>query len=103
MVILSDLLHFDSNHEELLFSVTSLLARTQTARVLVAAGKYTKATVCDQFLALGEHLGLAWEKQVVEEGWKGSMHASFTVEQLSLRKANCHFWIGRWQDDMIED
>lgn len=97
-MILSDLLHFDSNHDELLFSLTSLLARTQTARTFVASGKYTSSAVCDQFLKVGEQLGLVWEKRGIDPSWKGHMTVSFDVEQLIVRKTNCDFWIGRWLD-----
>lgn len=99
IVILSDLLHFNSSHHELLFSLTSLLARTPSARVYVSAGKYTGSAVCDHFLHAGEDLGLAWEEQEVDTRWMGTMTVSLNKEQLSARKANCRFWIGRWAED----
>lgn len=61
IVIMSDLLHFDSSHDVLVLALTSLLAKSSQARVYVAAGNYTAPHVCDNFLNLGTHAGLIWE------------------------------------------
>ncbi|KAF9449837.1 hypothetical protein P691DRAFT_774421 [Macrolepiota fuliginosa MF-IS2] len=101
IVILSDLLHFDSFHDILLSSATSLLAKTPTARLHVAAGNYTIPHVCDVFFAKAKDVGLVFEEVVPgpdETRWLGQLNISnFDDEALSLRKAACRYWIGQWQ------
>lgn len=45
VVIMSDLLHFGSSHDELMMSALQLLGESADARLYVAAGKYTKPEV----------------------------------------------------------
>ncbi|KXN86518.1 Putative nicotinamide N-methyltransferase [Leucoagaricus sp. SymC.cos] len=98
IVILSDLLHFDSFHDILLASATALLAQTPTAHLHVAAGNYTRPHVCDSFITKARKLGLVFEEmtmQTNEEGWLGRLEVrGFDNEALSLRKAACRYWVG---------
>ena len=99
IVILSDLLHFDSSHDVLLSSLTSLLRRSVTARTYVAAGKYTLSHVCDHFLQEGEAAGIVWEEGEDDPVWRGGLEVKgggLDLEQLSVRKGMCRWWIGRW-------
>ncbi|KAF8556830.1 hypothetical protein OG21DRAFT_1506039 [Imleria badia] len=102
IVIMSDLLHFDSSHGVLVLALTSLLADSSQARVYVAAGNYTAPHVCDNFLNLGTRAGLIWEQGTNErlvEPWMGSMIVSgLDATQLTTRKRACRWWIGRWND-----
>ena len=50
IVIMSDLLHFDSSHAALVGPLTGLLAKSAGSRVCVAAGRYTIQDVCDSFM-----------------------------------------------------
>ncbi|CAK5274722.1 unnamed protein product [Mycena citricolor] len=99
VVILSDLLHFNASHAVLISSTQVLLAHNPDARVHVAAGKYTKPEVCDNFLALSARAGFAFEEVLPteeESQWKGKLVvSSLDGEALALRKANCRYWIGR--------
>ncbi|PVF99375.1 hypothetical protein CPB86DRAFT_731353 [Serendipita vermifera] len=102
LIIMSDLLYFDKSHPTLLQSLTLLLARTEEARVYVAAGKYTPAHVCQNFLENGEMVGLVWEEQVVNGEWKGTTDAgTYTRQQLADRKNNTSLWIGRWSASVL--
>ncbi|KAK0238034.1 hypothetical protein EDD85DRAFT_832713 [Armillaria nabsnona] len=100
IVILSDLLHFHSSHNVLITSLKSLLRKTADSRVYIAAGRYTSPNVCDNFMKIANSEGLCIEEQVSggqEELWLGIMKvASFDKQALSVRKAACRFWIGRW-------
>ena len=99
VVIMSDLLHFDSCHDILVQSLTSLLRRDPSARAYVAAGKYTKPHVCDHFVEEARRAGIELEEQHVEEAWLGSLEVSgggLDRAQLSVRKMMCRWWIGRW-------
>lgn len=117
-MILSDLLHFDSFHDILLASVTSLLAQTRTSHLHVAvslfipfcthslpstrsqAGNYTPPHVCDTFLSKAKQQGLTFKEVIPkrdEQMWLGQLEIpNFDHEALSLRKAACRYWIGRW-------
>lgn len=108
IVIMSDLLHFDSSHEVLVLALSSLLAKSFQARVYVAAGNYTTPHVCDNFLNLGTHAGLIWEEETSDrserhgETWMGSMIVSgLDAAQLSTRKRVCRWWIGRWNEAVL--
>jgi len=109
IVIMSDLLHFDSSHEVLIRALTSLLAKSSHARVYVAAGNYTAPHVCDNFLKLGINAGLVWEEETSGrnderpgETWMGSMTVSgLDTAQLSTRKRACRWWIGRWSSAVL--
>ncbi|KAK0480647.1 hypothetical protein IW261DRAFT_1473716 [Armillaria novae-zelandiae] len=100
VVILSDLLHFHSSHNVLIASLKSLLQKTAESRVYIAAGRYTSPSVCDNFMKIANSEGLCIEEQVPggqEEPWLGTMEVeNFDKQALSLRKAACRFWIGRW-------
>ncbi|KAF8437986.1 hypothetical protein L210DRAFT_3622052 [Boletus edulis BED1] len=92
IVIMSDLLHFDSSHEVLMLALSSLLAKSSQTRVYVAAGNYTAPHVCDNFINLGTHAGLIWEEKTSEqeETWMGSMIRA------------CRWWIGRWSKKVLD-
>ncbi|KAH7913324.1 hypothetical protein BJ138DRAFT_1059336 [Hygrophoropsis aurantiaca] len=103
VVIMSDLLHFDSSHEVLLASLASLLARSNSARVYVAAGKYTSHTVCNNFLRLGEETGIIWKELITDpvderaDAWLGAMEViGLDKAQLGVRKNMCRQWVGQW-------
>ncbi|KAK0452330.1 hypothetical protein EV421DRAFT_1768355 [Armillaria borealis] len=100
VVILSDLLHFHSSHNVLIASLKSLLRKTADSRVYIAAGRYTSPNVCDNFMEIANSEGLCIEEEVSdeqEEPWLGTMEvANFDKRALSVRKAACRFWIGRW-------
>ncbi|KAI0676575.1 hypothetical protein C8Q78DRAFT_31385 [Trametes maxima] len=101
VVIMSDLLHFDSSHDVLLRSLSALLRRCPHARAYVAAGKYTKAHVCDRFVEEAAKAGIALEEGVVESVWKGELEVSgggLDREQLAARKGMSRWWVGRWAD-----
>ncbi|KAE9389449.1 hypothetical protein BT96DRAFT_890052 [Gymnopus androsaceus JB14] len=99
IVILSDLLHFDSSHDVLVKSLSLLLAKTTDARVYVAAGKYTLPEVCSSFLQKATESGFVLQEQIDEDRsrWLGTLPVSnLDSEALAVRKDNCRFWIGRW-------
>ncbi|KAK7044843.1 hypothetical protein R3P38DRAFT_2609143 [Favolaschia claudopus] len=99
VVILSDLLHFHSSHEVLVSSVDALLARSQDARIHVAAGTYTKPDVCDNFLRLSAKAGFVFEEVISsteEQEWSGKLAVGgLDSEALKARKAACRYWVGR--------
>ncbi|OCH89224.1 hypothetical protein OBBRIDRAFT_34465 [Obba rivulosa] len=104
VVILSDLLHFDQSHDVLLASLVFLLRRDATARVYVAAGKYTLPHHCENFVRQAERLGVELEEAEVDGDWKGSMEVKgggLNKEQLSVRKNMCRWWVGKWATDKI--
>lgn len=71
---MSDLLHFDSSHTELVNSLVSLLAKSGRSRVYVAAGKYTKQEVCDRFVDESLRAGIVLvEENHHQGGWQGQM------------------------------
>ncbi|KAF8137600.1 hypothetical protein EV363DRAFT_1254500 [Boletus edulis] len=104
IVIMSDLLHFDSSHGVLMLALSSLLAKSSQTRVYVAAGNYTAPHVCDNFINLGTHAGLIWEEKTSEqETWMGSMIVSgLDTVQLTTRKRACRWWIGRWSKKVLD-
>ncbi|KAG6841044.1 hypothetical protein C0991_002352 [Blastosporella zonata] len=101
-VILSDLLHFHGSHDVLISSIEALLSRTKDSKVHVSAGKYTQKNVYDDFLQRGKDAGFVFEEVLAspeEATWKGAMKVGdLDNEALSLRKANCSYWIGKWAD-----
>ncbi|TFK46809.1 hypothetical protein OE88DRAFT_1739151 [Heliocybe sulcata] len=104
IVLLSDLLHFDASHSDLLTSLVSLLRKTPTARTYVAAGKYTAAVVCTSFLQSAERNGLVWTEGDEESEWLGNLPVSgsgLNRENLGLRKTMCKWWTGRWSEDVL--
>lgn len=120
VVIMSDLLHFHSSHDALIHSLSSLLAKTPSARVYVAAGTYTTRAVCENFLDMGSHIGLVWESdsgtsgQGNEDEDKGDIEATslwlgtraiagIDATQLGVRKGMCRWWVGRWHIPDIKD
>jgi nicotinamide N-methyltransferase len=104
IVIMSDLLDFDTSHDVLVLALKTLLAKSLQARVYVAAGKYTAPHVCDNFLNLALNAGLIWEEDTSctsgdpqNHTWMGTMAvAGLDIAQLSTRKSMCRRWIGRW-------
>lgn len=113
VVIMSDLLHFHSSHDALIYSLSSLLAKKASARVYVAAGTYTPRAVCQNFLDMGSHIGLVWESDSGTSGqgnedenkgdiearslWLGTRTiAGIDATQLGVRKGMCRWWVGRW-------
>jgi len=59
VVIMSDLLHFDSSHVALVDSLTALLSKSGGgSRVYVAVGNYTKQDACDRFIDHARHTGI---------------------------------------------
>lgn len=98
-LFLSDLLHFDSSHDELLSSTTSLLKRSAEARVYVCSGDYTKPAVCAAFVANAERHGLLMEEQPREDTWLASRsQRGAEKEDMDSRKRQCRFWMGKWKD-----
>lgn len=102
-MILSDLLHFDSSHDALLSSLCSLLARTSSSRAYIGAGKYTRASVCSQWLRMAEEKGLVMEEIDIDDPWAGKMPVMWSGSQLdtdalSERKRNCRLWTARWKN-----
>lgn len=109
VVILSDLLHFDRSHPELLSSLCALLARRPESRTYVAAGVYTRSEHCDSFLRNAEALGIVWCSSYEDEspedqtdGWAGKMEITgLHPEQLQARKRMCRWWVGRWSEKAL--
>ncbi|KAJ7185792.1 hypothetical protein C8R46DRAFT_937426 [Mycena filopes] len=99
LVILSDLLHFHSSHDVLISSADALLARSDAARVHVAAGNYTKPDVCDNFLRLASQAGFIFDEILPtdeEREWLGTSAVSGLDKiALATRKAACRYWVGR--------
>ncbi|KAJ3732918.1 hypothetical protein DFJ43DRAFT_1070248 [Lentinula guzmanii] len=102
IVILSDLLHFQTSHDVLVTSLSLLLAKTVDARVYVAAGKYTLSDVCSSFLQKAANAGLIFKEDLhmtSEDGskWQGTLPVSgLDPEALGIRKNNCRSWVGHW-------
>jgi len=120
ILILSDLLHFFDSHDVLVSTIELLLSKGSNARVYVGvglyylsisrsrsdaekAGKYTHTHVCENFLQKGKSAGLLFDEVVDKEsesGWMGSLQVSnLDRDDLSIRKANCRYWIGSWADE----
>ncbi|KAF8635451.1 hypothetical protein AX15_000429 [Amanita polypyramis BW_CC] len=96
VVILSDLLHFNKSHEELVESVDLLLSRDPDARAYISAGRYTGDDVCAYFAEILRGRGLLIEEEHDTSDWQGNMDISgLDTHGLSARKRNCRFWIGR--------
>ncbi|KAG8701384.1 hypothetical protein FRC09_005397 [Ceratobasidium sp. 395] len=101
-LILSDLLHFDSSHSDILSTVTQTLSRSPDARIYVAAGLYTREPIRDSFLRAGEAVGLEWELISNDGIWRGQQDirsdgVTWSQEDLNARKANIIAWVGRWK------
>ncbi|GJJ14931.1 hypothetical protein Clacol_009201 [Clathrus columnatus] len=67
ILILSDLLHFDSSHGEITQSIVLMLDKTDDARVYVVAGKYTRREICESFIKQATTEGLVWEEIIVHD------------------------------------
>jgi len=104
-MILSDLLHFHSSHDNLLSSIKSLLSRSNDSRVHVSAGNYTRPDVCYNFFSKCGDVGLVFDEVVAspsEEQWKGEMSVNgLTIDALTLRKSACRYWVGRWSQGFL--
>jgi nicotinamide N-methyltransferase len=103
VLILSDLLHFDSSHPDILFTVVKTLSHKPKACVYVAAGLYTRAHVREAFLRAGEDVGLEWVPIANDGIWRGETRvrsdgALWSQDDLNARKSNVVAWIGRWRD-----
>ena len=100
VVIMSDLLHFDSSHAALVGSLSALLAKHAGSRAYVAAGKYTNQDVCDRFIDRAQRAGIVLVEQRHEQaGWQGKMAVrgpGLDREGLRRRKEMSRFWVGRW-------
>ncbi|KAG6888725.1 hypothetical protein C0992_007634 [Termitomyces sp. T32_za158] len=63
-------------------------------------GKYTHTNVCEDFLRKGREAGFVFEEVLAspeEADWKGKMKVgSLDQEALTIRKASCYYWVGRW-------
>jgi len=104
IVLLSDLLHFDASHTDLLTSLVSLLRKSPTARTYVAAGRYTSPTVGANFLESAKRSGLVWLEGEEESEWLGTLPVSgsgLNKENLGLRKTMCRWWTGKWSEDVL--
>ncbi|CAE6424480.1 unnamed protein product [Rhizoctonia solani] len=102
VLVLSDLLHFDSSHSDILSTVTRTLKRSPDAWVYLAAGLYTHKSVREAFLKAGEEAGLEWTSIENDGVWKGETRVTsdgeaWAREDLNARKANVVAWIGRWR------
>ncbi|KAG8692761.1 hypothetical protein FRC08_009552 [Ceratobasidium sp. 394] len=101
-LILSDLLHFDSSHSDILSTVTQTLSQSPDARVYVAAGLYTRENVRDSFLRAGEAVGLEWALMPNDGVWRGQQNVRsdgvvWSQDNLNARKANVIAWVGHWK------
>jgi nicotinamide N-methyltransferase len=99
VMILSDLLHFDTCHDLLVTSITTLLKRSPSSRAHVSAGVYTKPQVCDSFVEKAKKAGLDIEEihTDLSEPWLGKLPVGgLDATDLALRKANCRYWVARW-------
>ncbi|EEB92763.1 hypothetical protein MPER_08681, partial [Moniliophthora perniciosa FA553] len=100
IVILSDLLHFNSSHDALVDSLSRLLSKSPASRAYVASGRYTHADVCDNFISKAREQGFSFEEILSPEGeaeWMGRLDISdLDKDALTIRKSACRFWIGRW-------
>ncbi|KAG8947480.1 hypothetical protein FRC04_010661 [Tulasnella sp. 424] len=97
IVVLSDLLHFATSHDDLIASTTSLLKKGSGSRVYLAAGKYTSEKVCNNFIEKTEKCGIEWQVGVNDGVWQGERKVGrWSLEDLSARKANVNWWIGKW-------
>ncbi|KAJ4468764.1 hypothetical protein J3R30DRAFT_3304462 [Lentinula aciculospora] len=108
IVILSDLLHFNTSHDALVKSLSLLLAKTEDARVYVAAGRYTLPSVCSSFLQKATDEGLIFEEDTNHivgansAKWLGTLSVTgLDAKALSLRKNNCRYWVGRWMQPQV--
>ncbi|KAL5522534.1 hypothetical protein ACEPAG_8550 [Sanghuangporus baumii] len=105
IAILSDLLHFHNSHPAILASLTSLLARTSSARAYIASGTYTPAHVCANFLRLATAAGLVLSEGAPEDEWHGSREVwrigKLSPNDLGVRKAMCRWWVARWDDGVL--
>lgn len=104
VLILSDLLHFDSSHSDILLTIVKTLARSPQARVYVAAGLYTREPVREAFLKAGEEVGIEWGLMENDGTWRGetdvrSDGVPWSREDLSARKSNVVAWIGKWREE----
>ncbi|QRW19537.1 methyltransferase domain protein [Rhizoctonia solani] len=102
VLILSDLLHFDSSHPDILSTVTRTLRRSLDSWIYLAAGVYTHESVREAFLKAGEEAGLDWTPIENDGIWRGERRVMsdgevWTQEDLNARKANVVAWIGRWK------
>ncbi|EIN08522.1 hypothetical protein PUNSTDRAFT_134901 [Punctularia strigosozonata HHB-11173 SS5] len=109
IVILSDLLHFDSCHHILLKSLLALLAKRPASRIYCAAGRYTPPHVCDAWLDLSRASGIEWKEETEDPEsaeWRGKMPVLWggrlmDQEALATRKGMCRLWIGKWKEGAI--
>lgn len=106
MVIMSDLLHFDSSHTALVNSLVALLSKSGGSRVYVAAGKYTKQDVCDRFIDETRRAGIALVEEIHHQAdWQGHMAVrgpGLDREGLKRRRDVSRLWVGRWIEKVPE-
>ncbi|KIO15801.1 hypothetical protein M407DRAFT_34601 [Tulasnella calospora MUT 4182] len=97
ILVLSDLLHFASSHDDLIASTINLLKAGSESRVYLAAGKYTREQVCCNFIEKTEKRGIEWQVGANDGLWAGERKVGhWSLEDLSARKANVNWWIGKW-------
>lgn len=103
---MSDLLHFDSSHVALVDSLSALLSKSGGSRAYVAAGKYTKQDVCDNFIDQARRAGIVLVEECHRQvGWQGKMAVrgpGLDREGLERRKEMSRLWVGQWMDGMTE-
>ncbi|KAG8907124.1 hypothetical protein FRB99_005232 [Tulasnella sp. 403] len=98
VLILSDLLHFRSSHDDLVNSISKLSQRAPSSRIYVAAGKYTHPEVCKNFLHQTRQSGIEWIQGENDGIWRGeSKVGTWSTEDLGTRKSNVDWWIGSWE------
>lgn len=106
IVIMSDLLHFDSSHAALVNSLTALLSKSGGSRAYVAAGKYTKQDVCDRFIDHARRAGIVLvEEHHKQVDWQGKLAVrgpGLDRDGLKRRRDMSRLWVGRWADRMTE-
>lgn len=102
VLLLSDLLHFDSSHLDLISTVSRTLSRSAHARVYVGAGLYTREPIREGFLQAGRDIGLEWSPMNNDGVWRGEkeIHSDgvpWSLGDLNARKSNVVAWVGKWK------
>ncbi len=97
-MILSDLLYFNTSHQDLIKSLILLLRRHPSSVAYIGAGIYTSESTCSSFFSLAEEAGFVKEDGQVELIWLGTMTVGrLSKEDLASHKANSKWWTLRWK------